>query len=99
MLLGFFVGGLCGGLAGKVWISKHPERKENPRPPGLSGWLRSWRVLVVLLLITVAYAALPSLSRITVTISRHAEVEAAGAQGLAGMFLVFGLSLIRASRV
>ena len=99
MLLGFFIGGLCGGVAGKVWISKHPNRQENPRTPGLSGWLRSWRVLVVPLLITVACVALPQLSFVTATISHHAEIDAAGAQGLAGLFLVFGLLLITAPHV
>lgn len=93
MTLGFVGGGGCGVLAGRSWISRHP-RSQAPSPADRvprSGW--SWRFVALLLLATLAVATVPILAHAAAPITVQSKLQAAVQQGLAGLFLVFGLLL------
>jgi len=90
MALGFLLGGVCGMLAGRSWISGHPQGETTVPTLGLSGWLRRrwWAVLFVVL--TPVLAMVPAFSHIFELISGPASLQAALTAGLGGLFLGFG---------
>lgn len=93
MALGLLVGAGCGLLAGRSWISRHPKGENRPQRAGVSRWFSSWQFVTLLLVVTLVLAMVPSFGPARAILSARTNLQAAGQEGLAGLFLVFGLLL------
>jgi len=91
--LGFLLGVVCGMLAGRPWILRHPHGETAVRALGLSGWLRRWWWAVLLVVLTPILATVPTFSHIFELISGPASLQGALTAGLGGLFLGFGFFL------
>ena len=91
--LGFFLGGVCGMLAARSWIRRHPEGEEPTQPTTWTRWFRSWWILGLILLVTLITATVPPLAPAMEWLSSHTDLGAAMQQSVAGLALVFGLFL------
>lgn len=93
MALGFLVGGVCGMLVGKTWILRQPQGETTVRSQSLTSSLRRWGFVVPLVLVALMVATIPTFSPILRLISGPTNLQAAVGEGIAGLFLVFGLRL------
>ena len=93
MTVGFIVGGMCGALAGRRWIIRHPSGEASVQLRGLSRWLASWRFQAVLFASLLVISMVPPFAPISALVSSRTNLQAAMQGWLAGLFLVFGLSL------
>jgi hypothetical protein len=93
LALGFAVGGVCGAMAGKWWTISHPSGEAPVRPSGVSQWLLSWRFQVLTFAVLFLIAVLPPFAPIFSIVSPRSDLQAGIQEGLAGLFLVFGMVL------
>lgn len=93
MALSFLVGGVCGMFAGKTWILRHPQGETTVQSQGLARLLRRWGFVILLVLVALMVATIPAFSPILRLISSRSNLQAVVGEGLAGLFLVFGLML------
>ena len=91
MVVGFVVGGTLGAIYARSWVKRRIAEGESsgPRHPSPSGWLQSWRIQALLIVIVLLVWTIGS--RRLAFVSDYSTLWAGISQGLAGLFVVFGM--------